>query len=549
MLSLSIRRNGVQNFNTVFACQRQTGARHFSRSYKSKALYVKYLLIPGGAAIGIGGVVYTIDKYAYSSLLTRSVRALYVLLWIAYAYSNTDKYDNLNDLHEVAAESLLQMFTTNKGLYIKLGQGIANQGSIFPMAFQKRFPQLYDSAPQEPWSNVEKMLKKNLGQDYETEVFEYISHQPIASASIAQVHKAKLKNGTEVAVKIQHGYIEKQIIVDLSIHHLMTKVFSKVFDLPLTMFTKYIADQIAKETNFITEMANSERLKKYIAEDSSMRSSNVYVPKNYRATEQVLITEWIDGHSLSDKEVLLNAGLDLGVIMKQYLGVFGKQIFKYGWIHSDPHPGNLMARFDSRGKQQLVILDHGLYVELPEEFRLEYCNLWRYLFLVNSKGILEIAKEWGIGSPDIFASFVQLRPVLLDNRTNDIEKDSRGFHNVFQELIGDESKFPLELMFLGRTMRMIQNLNQSFGSPVNRINLLTKELIDALVYEKPNSLVNYIELLTIKATLFVSDILFYFLRFKQILSGDRYGGKGKGLEDYLEKYMQNTAKSMGIEMA
>lgn len=78
---------------------------------------------------------------------------------------------------------------------------------------------------------------------------------------------------------------------------------------------------------------------------------------------------------------------------------------------------------------------------------------------------------------------------------------------------------------------------------------MTKELIDALVYEKPNSLVNYIELLTIKATLFVSDILFYFLRFKQILSGDRYGGKGKGLEDYLEKYMQNTAKSMGIEMA
>lgn len=519
-------------------------------------------LVYGVAIVATGlGTAYYIDNHYYSSLMTRSVRAVYVLLWIAYAYGfNSNSYQNIDDLHEIASDKLLHLLTTNKGLYIKLGQAIANQGNLFPLAYQKKFPQLYDQAPVQSWQDIDRILKENLGDDYQIRLFETINHEPIASASIAQVHYGKLKNGEEVAIKVQHDYIEKQVVVDLMIYRFISKVYEKVFDIPLSMFTKYISEQLIKETDFVHEMQNSEKLKKFIDKDSSLKYDNIKLPKNYPhlTTKQVLTAEWINGIPLTNKQTLLDQNYDLTLIMKQYIKLFGRQIFEYGFIHSDPHPGNLLVRFDSKNKQQLVLIDHGLYITLSDSFRLQYCNLWRYLFLLNTKGIEQIGREWGISSIDLFATVVQLRPVLLSpevqsnananaNANKNEDEDNRNISDLFRDFIGDQKKFPGELPFLSRTMRMIQNLNQSFGSPVNRINLLTKELINALLQEKDLKFGNYWDLVRIKITLLLSGFMFYIVRLRQILSGDRFGGKGKGLEDYIEMYMQNTAKSLGME--
>ena len=491
-----------------------------------------------------------IDKYYYSSIITRSTRALYVLLWIAYEYGfNSKSYRSINDLHETASDKLLNLLVTNKGIFIKLGQAIANQGKLFPEPYQRKFPMMYDQAPVQDWKQVDTVLKKNLGDDYESTVFEMINHEPIASASIAQVHYAKLKNGEEVAVKVQHNYISRQLPVDLWVYRFISRVYEKVFDIPLSMFTKYISEKITEETNFKHEMYNSEKLQAFVHADPTIDDS-VYIPKNFPefTTEQVLTAEWIDGVPLTHKEVLLAKKFDLSEIMRKYIKLFGAQIFKYGFIHSDPHPGNLLVRFDSKGKQQLVLLDHGLYIELNDSFRIEYCNLWRYLFLLDTPGIEEIGKKWGISSLDLFATVVQLRPVLLmPDDNSDLKPDNRNVSDLFRDFIGDKKKFPADLPFLARTMRMIQNLNQSFGSPMNRINLLTKELVNALLQEKHVSFRDYWSLVKIKVVLAFSDMMFYVVRLRQYVIGDRYGGKGKGLEDYIEMYMQNTAKSLGME--
>ena len=128
-----------------------------------------------------------------------------------------------------------------------------------------------------------------------------------------------------------------------------------------------------------------------------MKYDNIKLPKNYPhlTTKQVLTAEWINGIPLTNKQTLLDQNYDLTLIMKQYIKLFGRQIFEYGFIHSDPHPGNLLVRFDSKNKQQLVLIDHGLYITLSDSFRLQYCNLWRYLFLLNTKGIEQIGREWG----------------------------------------------------------------------------------------------------------------------------------------------------------
>lgn len=493
---------------------------------------------------GVCGAVYAVDEYYYASLLQRSVRAVYVLSWAAYQYSQLQRYALLEQLHEEAAEKIFTMLSDNKGLYIKQGQAIANQGAVFPVAFQKRFVKLYDSAPEDRWSEIDAILRAALGPDYESEVFDYIDHVPVALALIAQVHRARLKReGTDVAVKVQHPYIARQIHVDLAVYRGMSWVYAQIFDLPLSFFTAYVADQIVKEADFRIEAQNGEKLGRLIASDPAVRNLNVYIPYNYNeySSKRVLVTEWIEGVLLTDKQKLIDAKYSLHKVMNQYTQIFGRQIFKYGFVHSDPHPGNLLARFDERGRQQLVILDHGLYITLADKFRMEYCDLWRYLFNFDQKQMDKIAEAWGIGSTDIMSTMVQLRPP----KDVDMANAPKG-PELIKMFLSDEKKFPLEMLFLLRTMRMMQSLNQTLGSPVNRINLLTKCALD--LASESGRVSGWFSLVKARMALFVSDVVFWYFRLRQILLGDRYGGKGEGIEDFIELYMRENARAMGIEV-
>lgn len=500
----------------------------------------KSLVVVGGFAT----TCYIADEYYFESLIRRSINAITVLSWVAYRYSNTSNTAEIQAFHEEAAKSIFDMLATNKGLYIKLGQAVANQGAVFPVAFQRHFVNLYDAAPVESWEVVEAFLRKELGDNFETQIFDYIEHTPVASALIAQVHKAKLKaTGDMVAVKIQHPYIARQVPVDLAVYRLMSWVYSKVFDIKITTMTRYIAEQMVKETDFTNEAKNSRRLADYIASDPIAESLDIYVPKCFDqyTTERVMVTEWIDGYSLTDKQRLIDSSISLPRVMNQYINAFSRQIFEYGFVHADPHPGNLLTRIIN-GRQQLVILDHGLYVTLPKKFKQEYRQLWESIFNLDMQAVNEIAESWGVGSSEFLKAMVQLKP------PTDVSQKVPNSLELMRELLGDESKFPPDLLFIMRTMRMIQNLNQTMGSPVNRINIITKSAMYLIRQRREFLLVGWISALKSRFLLFISDAIFLFFRARQILLGDRYGGKGEGIEDFIEQHLKESARSMGIEI-
>lgn len=507
---------------------------------KKKLRVSAFLAITGAVA----GSCYLVDEFYLQSLIRRSVRAVSVLSWVAYKYATTDDIAELQAYHEVAAKSIFDMLADNKGLYIKLGQAIANQGAVFPVAYQRHFVNLYDAAPIDPWSEIDHILRQSLGQKYETEVFEYIDHTPVASALIAQVHRAQLRsNGDEVAVKIQHPYIATQIPIDLMVYKFMGWVYSHVFNIPLSFMTQYIAEQMIKETDFRIEAENSKKLASFIKSDPSTKNLDIYIPKCYDnlSNQRVLVAEWIDGLSLTDKQKLIDASFSLSRIMHQYITVFGRQIFDYGFVHSDPHPGNLLARkFGNR--QQLVILDHGLYVTFPDKFKKEYRELWEGMFNIDMEKVDEISKSWGVGSSEFLRAMVQLKPPegIKGKAPNPLE--------LMREFFSDESKFPPDLLFLMRTMRMIQNLNQTMGSPVNRINILTRSAIQLVHEHSQFTLVDWFSAFKSKLFLFFSDCVFLIFRCRQILLGDKFGGKGEGIEDFIEQHLRESAKFIGIDI-
>lgn len=205
------------------------GAPQAARAFRRTTKWTRRLLIFSAA----GGAVYLIDKQVASSGLARSLRTFYTGLFVALDYKINFRAHPLpligseggiEELHRRSAERMFDLLRHNGGLYLKIGQAIAMQSAVLPPEFQKMFARMFDDAPQRSWEEVEKVIRDDFGAGAQ-EVFGVswagvegkgvMERTARASASVAQVHWARLPDGREVAVKIQKPEIEKQIGWDL----------------------------------------------------------------------------------------------------------------------------------------------------------------------------------------------------------------------------------------------------------------------------------------------------------------------------------------------
>ena len=178
---------------------------------------------------GAVGLLYGLDNQFYASSLARSVRTFGLGLVVAVDYKinfrpHPPLAESIAALHHRNAERLFDLLRTNGGLYLKIGQAIAMQSAILPPEFQKMFAKMFDDAPQNSWNEVEQVIREDFGKSPE-EVFGVsftgeagmgvMERKARASASVAQVHWARLKDGSEVAIKIQKKEIAQQVGWDL----------------------------------------------------------------------------------------------------------------------------------------------------------------------------------------------------------------------------------------------------------------------------------------------------------------------------------------------
>ncbi|GJP41628.1 hypothetical protein CLOM_g1274 [Closterium sp. NIES-68] len=321
-----------------------------------------------------------------------------------------------SEIHQRSADRILRLCEANRGIYIKAGQFIATLQQL-PREYRTTLTVLQDQARGRPFNVIDRVFKEEFGKSAK-EIFVHFEEEAIAAASLAQVHRATLPSGQEVAVKVQYPRLEEQVATDISTMGFLSRAVKWVFpNYQFSWIVPQFQENLQQQLDFEKEGRNAE-----ITAENFAHKEEVKVPKilwDY-TTRRVLTMEFMNGCKIDDLEGIKKQGLnpleidDLEGIKKQGLNplevaallveVFAEMVFCHGHLHGDPHPGNVLIQAHAPGATRkghrnfdIVLLDHGLYREMDDSFRNDFCQLWRSLILSDMGGVQRWGERLGVG--------------------------------------------------------------------------------------------------------------------------------------------------------
>ncbi len=335
-------------------------------------------------------------------LRARSLRAYLTTLRVIFSYYwlrlrarfHSDEWveHNLRVVHLRNARRIERTIVGLQGLFIKVGQLISIMTNFLPEEFRRELEGLQDSVPPHPFEDIRARLCDELGKTPE-EMFEYFERRPIASASIGQVHLARLPDGTKVAVKVQYPDIEDIVRRDLNTLRRIFKIISWFIPYQgLEDLYREIRTIVLAELDYREEAENGQR----IAANFDGRT-DVCFPKVVAelSTQRVLVTHFEVGCKITDRAGAKAFNLDRSELARLVVESYCQQIFTDGLYHADPHPGNLLVRPDDAGKAQLVFLDFGAVAELGPKIRSGLVELVHGALMRDTRRIVTALKQMG----------------------------------------------------------------------------------------------------------------------------------------------------------
>jgi len=304
-----------------------------------------------------------------------------------------------------------------QGLFIKVGQLLSIMANFLPQEFRAELEALQDRVPPRPYAEIAERLQAELGERMARVAS--LDQEPIASASLGQVHVARLVDGRRVCIKVQHREIDQIVRLDLrTIRRIMRIVQWFVPVQGLDAYYFQIKELLSQELDFALEANNIERIAKNFTADE-----RVVFPKPVRelCTTRVLTTTFVEGFKLSDATPFDALGLDKKDVARRLVRLYCQMIFVDGVYHADPHPGNLLVQKDGK----IVLIDFGAVAELSPRMR---------------EGITEFLE--GVLRRDTDRLVKAMRKMGFISRTGDdriSEKIIEYFHRRFQEEVRLES--------------------------------------------------------------------------------------------------------------
>ncbi len=278
--------------------------------------------------------------------------------------------------------------------FVKLGQVLATRVDLFGPEWLDEFRKLQDKAPAVDYSEIEKQLTEDLGARPE-EVFALVVTDPLAAASLAQVHKARMDDGTWVALKVRRPGIRPVVEADLRLLMRLAEIIeSEAPDFrqykPKALVQQF-SDSLRAELDFASEGRHAERIADSMGEDSPIVVPGVY----WQWTgERLSVQDFIDGISGHDLEAVDEAGLDRHLIAQRGTQAILKMILEDGFFHADPHPGNIKYLTDNR----IALLDYGMVGRLTDDRRHEVAELLHGLVKRDAAKVARILLDWSMDS-------------------------------------------------------------------------------------------------------------------------------------------------------
>jgi predicted unusual protein kinase regulating ubiquinone biosynthesis (AarF/ABC1/UbiB family) len=296
--------------------------------------------------------------------------------------------------------------------FIKIGQTLATRADILPVEYIQELSKLQDEVPPFPTAIARSIIEAETGAKI-SDLFQSFDDVPIAAASLGQVHRARLKTGQSVVVKVQRPNLEGQISFDISVLKRVARVLARFPNLIKGLDWEGSLGEfratIFEEMDYAQEAHNAEIFRKNFAS-----WNDVYVPEVYHAMsgQKAIVMEYIPGLKVTDVDELKAAGVDPKLVVRLLARTYLKQLLEDGFFHADPHPGNLRVMPDRR----LAFFDFGMVGHLEVELQSKLISAFFHTIERNVPGLVEDMVRLGFIdlTPDQEARFKPVIEGLLD---------------------------------------------------------------------------------------------------------------------------------------
>ena len=370
--------------------------------------------------------------------------------------------------HERSANRVLETAASLGGALIKGCQFASTRPDILPAAYIRRLATLQDRMPPRSWAEIETAIASELHQRPEN-IFADIEREPVAAASIAQVHRARLKDGRAAAVKVQYPDVETLVATDLTVLEQIVKVVARLApSIDLRPILDYLKETLPLELDFRREAELMTSLRAALA-----HRSDVIVPASFPelSTRRLLVMEYIEGIKITDREALERAGISPHDVARLLNYLYADQMLHLGILHADPHPGNLLVQPGPR----LVLLDHGLTVPLAPSLVTSLNKLAQALARGDFAGVYEALGDAGLrfeGEVDI-TTLLNLAGVLLGQEPGETgeDVDAVGAGMQFVKSIGG---LPTDLLMVGRALSLLDGITKQLDPDMDIVELAAR---------------------------------------------------------------------------
>lgn len=368
---------------------------------------------------------------------------------------------------KIFGQRLAKCFCSLGPIYIKFGQTLSTRPDIIGKNVAESLKYLQDKLDPFDSKIAHQYIEENF--DMKTnEIFDEFIEKPVAAASIAQVHKARLKSGEIVAVKFLRPNIQKLYASEIVFLEFLTSILVRIIKIAKRFRAVEIIAVFKQAMKYELDLRLEAAAASRIA-DNFVNDDTLYVPKIYwnLTTENIITLEWVEGVSIYDKEKIIDLKLDPKEIAKNISVIFFNQAYRDGFFHADLHPGNILIRNDGK----ITLIDFGIVSPLSEHDRLSVAEILYAFLKKDYRLVAEIHLRIGYipknTNLDYFAQSCRaVAEPIIGRSTKNI---SMG--NLMSQLFDVVEEFGMQtqpqLLFLQKTMVMVEGIGQTLNEDIN----------------------------------------------------------------------------------